>query len=133
MSGPFVAAPDTRAALPASAFLEQIDAVDYDAMLGKTGPNVFEEAIRRQKREMEAATEVAQAAARLFATADGQMVLEHILDATLRRAITLVGASRDQQLDIALRREGGNAVAWMILALVATGRAEPPPVQKGPL
>lgn len=80
--------------------------------------------------ELEAqARAVAGAYARLFATDDGKLVLEHLLDVTLRRATwtAALGLTPDQAYGHGVLREGQNSLAFFILSLIARGREEAPP------
>lgn len=126
MTGPLI---PRRQAMPREAFARRIEGLDIEAMLGRVGGSGLEQQLARAEAEIAEGREVqlaaARAAARLFATRDGEHVLEHLLDETLRRPMTLEGLPREQAVDMILRREGANGVLRALLALIAEGERPP--------
>ncbi len=78
---------------------------------------------------IEARQRLAQATARLFASADGEILLEAMLDQTLRRIVfhTQLGIAPDQAVLNGAFREGQNALMVEILRLIAEGGGAPAP------
>lgn len=70
---------------------------------------------------------VAQAAARTFASEDGRLVLEWLLDLTLRRMAwhASFGVSVEQAYGAGVHREGQNSIAIALLSLIEAGGHEP--------
>lgn len=82
-----------------------------------------------QQGEVDVAYErVCQAAARLAATDDGKILLEWILDLTLRKASWhgTLGASIEQIATYGLVREGQNSLAALILGAILKGQGAAP-------
>jgi hypothetical protein len=72
-------------------------------------------------------------AARKFADAEGEELLEALCDATMRRPvfITQLGLPSDQVLSLGQFREGTAAGIYLLLAWIAEGRSEQPPQREG--
>lgn len=123
MTGPLLpAAP--RAAMPDDAFLERLGDINVNDLMRR--------AVAQQNLDLARARAVAEAAYRIAQSADGQAVIQHLLDGTLRAPVILEGASRDVAFDQALRREGANGLMWTILRLIDEGGKPPISQQKGP-
>jgi len=76
---------------------------------------------------------VAQAAARVFSTDDGRLVLEHLLDVTLRRPTFIAHANLDPMRAYAhgVMREGQNQIVFVLLQAIARGRQQDLPQREG--
>ena len=72
-------------------------------------------------------------AARLFAGAEGEELLEALCDAVIRRPmfITQMGLPPDQVLAMGQFREGMSASIFLLLTWIAEGRSEQPPQREG--
>lgn len=123
MTGPLLSA-DPRAAMPEDAFLHRLSDVNVNDLMRR--------AVAQQNLDLTRARAVAEAAYRIAQSADGQAVIQHLLDGTLRAPITLEGASRDVAFDQALRRDGANGLMWIILRLIDEGGKPLISLQKGP-
>ncbi len=114
-----------REAMPLDGFLDQTARLNLDALMDKLGgtPGVARELSAARKQ-------VAACAAAMAASDDGRVVLEFLLDATLRRPVFLPGLG-PEALVYAAHREGQNAVVWQLLQAIAEGRGETPPNREG--
>ncbi len=76
---------------------------------------------------------VAAAYARFFASADGQVILEHLCDVTVRQPtfISAIGIDPMQAYADGCRREGTNALVYYIMKMIAMGRSQVPPQREG--
>ena len=97
----------------------------------------FEEAEKRMNQapstETKAARQrLASAAARIFDGADGELLLQTLIDTTLMRQIfvTQLGVDPMQAHVYGAFREGQNAVVSQILKLIAEGRGDTPPAPR---
>lgn len=126
---------DARPAIPDAAFgaaqaqsidayMAQIGAIDLDA-LNQTLDGV-EAARAEAARQREQATALA---ARLLEPAF-RPLLDALLDASLRRPMLVPGLG-PERLAYLERREGANALMWMLLSWAAEGRGERPPYREG--
>lgn len=101
------------------------DALD-PALRSEVDPRVAaqEEDLKRQR--------IAAAAAKIFTSPEGELVLETILDKTLRRSsfFAMLGIDPMQVAMFGAFREGQNALVTEILRLIAEGRGEPQPPQR---
>jgi hypothetical protein len=88
--------------------------------------------IAKQEQELER-QRISSAAARIFSTPEGELVLDAILDKTLRRTcyFAMLGIDPGQVAMFGAFREGQNALVTEILRLIAEGRGEPQPPQRG--
>lgn len=88
--------------------------------------------IAEQEQELER-QRICAAAAKIFSTPEGELVLETILDKTLRRTtyFAMLGMDPGSVAMFGAFREGQNALVTEILRLVAEGRGEPKPPQRG--
>ena len=80
------------------------------------------------------ADDAACALARFAASADGELALEMLLDVTLRRPsfVALLGLPMEQAYGYGVFREGQNSLMAMILKMIAAGRKEQTPQERGP-
>lgn len=102
------------------------DALD-PAVRSGVDPRIAEEEDKLKRQRISAA------AAKIFSTPEGELVLETILDKTLRRTtyFAMLGIDPMQAAMFGAFREGQNALMTEILRLVAEGRGEPQPPQRG--
>jgi enoyl-CoA hydratase/carnithine racemase len=100
---------------------------------GLFGPSDKKDLPALAQAQIEATQRVREIAARIFATPDGEELLEALCDAALRRPFTLppTAATADQRLAYADQREGQAQVVYMLLAWIAEGRSEQPPQREG--
>lgn len=85
-----------------------------------------------RKRDEDRRKALASAAAKIFATKEGEMVLEWMLDQTFRRFTFAVMQHPDpgQAAFYGAFREGQNAMVLTVLQMIAQGRGDPLPAQK---
>lgn len=116
---------DARAAMPAQGFLDQIGKIGLDDLLARVegSPAVTRDLVRAREQ-------AAACAAQVFATDEGKVVLEFLLDATLRRPLFLPGLG-PEGLVYAAHREGQNSIVWQLVQAIAIGRRETPPNREG--
>lgn len=103
---------------------------DWGTWLGAIDQRLDPQAAHAKQEENKVARQaLAHATAKLFATPDGEKLLEHILDKTLRRVAfyTQLGLDPHQTVAWGAFREGQNALVVEIIRLIAEGRNEPPP------
>ncbi|OKO68298.1 hypothetical protein AC629_42190 [Bradyrhizobium sp. NAS80.1] len=119
----------TRDAQPLGSFLGNPKDV-LEGLFGQSDPKDMPALARAQ---VEATQRVRQIASRIFATDDGEELLEALCDAALRRPFTLppTAASAEQRLAYADQREGQAQMVFMLLAWIAEGRSEQPPQREG--
>jgi len=87
-------------------------------------------AAREKQLEVEARRrELAGAAARVYDTPDGQLLIQSFVDATLLRQVfvTQLGVDPMQAYAYGAFREGANAFVTQLLKLIAEGQSEPAP------
>ena len=119
-----------REAMPLDQFINEAGSI-IDELFPKTGDS--DEFARLVKVQTEEIRRVRAAAARIFDTEDGRLVLEALCDSTLRRPtfITHVNMPADRGYAFGCFREGMNAAVFAILRAIAEGRDEPPPQREG--
>lgn len=118
-----------RDAQPLDGFMGGARGIIED-LFGKNNPNDLPPMARAA---IEQTSRVREIAARLFATADGEELLEALCDATVRRPtfLTQAGMPADQVLALGSFREGQAATVFLLLAWIAEGRSEQPPQREG--
>lgn len=126
MTGPAVPASyGPREAEPIENFTTDARSI-LDGLFGKPDPKDLPTLARAAVENVE---RVRAIAARKFADDDGQVLLEALCDATLRRPffITQLGMTIDQTAMLGAFREGSAAATYLLLSWIAEGRKEQPP------
>lgn len=118
-----------RDAQPLDSFMGSAKDV-IEGLFGRSDPNDIPPMARAA---IEQSQRVREIAARLFATPDGEELLEALCDATVRRPtfLTQAGMPADQVLAMGSFREGMAATVFLLLAWIAEGRSEQPPQREG--
>lgn len=98
---------------------ETLSQLAQDTQAGPTGPDLAYE-------------RVCQAAARLVETPDGKLVVEWLLDLTLRKASWhgQLGQSVEQIATYGLIREGQNSLAALLVGAILKGQGAAPPAPR---
>jgi hypothetical protein len=115
-----------REAQPVDDIMSRVDKVLGDMGLELTPPSARSAMTEDDKR-------VAQAAAAIAATHEGQIVLEYLADITVRRPVYLAHMNLDPMRAYALgcQREGQNQIFFTLLAMIQRGRDEDPEMREG--
>jgi hypothetical protein len=118
-----------RQAQPLDDILDQVGAVSLDAMLEQLRGGVDRRGSWGEEFT-ERAEGAAKAAAAVAKSRAGRELLEYLADVSVRRPMFVL--DRPNGLEFAAFREGQNALFYTLLALVAAGRQETPPVREAP-
>lgn len=120
-----------RQAVPTDLLERAVSDIDLDAMLeqlsGRLDTSGRAAFVEQQTEER---AKVARLAAEFASSKHYRPLFEWLLDITLRRPVSIWGLGEDRY-EYVERREGGNAVMWQLLAAVAEGRGEEPPIVEG--
>lgn len=126
----------SQPAIPAS--YGEREAVSLESLMDKAsapGWEFFAELLGAKNDKLgkppadERSEDAARAAARMFKTPDGKILVEYLADMSVRRPVFTFGMP-DAHLYGAMR-EGQNALFFTLLKLIAAGRGEAPPVREG--
>ncbi|SEK37182.1 hypothetical protein SAMN04515666_101348 [Bosea lupini] len=114
--------------IPLSLLKQQAEASGWAIFDDEADPN----APKRPRALSEAEQRWAEACARVLASEDGEIMMEGLLDRTVRREAWAyeVGADPLQIAMRGVRREGQNTIPHMLLQAAARGRQEQPPAPR---
>lgn len=124
MSGPLMPARDAQ---PQKDFFAALDRHPINKLFAQLNGGDDED-IEKAVAAMRA---IADDAAWLASTPQGQRVVEWLLDSTLRLPMLVYGLPADQKIEYYSRREGANNVAWQLLQAIAQGRNQQLPSRQG--
>lgn len=121
----------SRQVMPTDVLEDAMKDIDLDAMLeqlsGRLDTRGRSDFVERQTADR---AKIAALAAKFASDKRYRPLFDWMLDITLRRPVSIWGLG-DDRYEYVERREGGNAVMWQLLAAVAEGRGEEPPVVEG--
>lgn len=111
-----------RQAQPVDGFLDVVAQIDVDRLMDRFQSPVATEFNKSREQ-------VAKIAAAFF-LGEGRPVLEWLCDITIRRPHIMPFLGPEAAF-FAAHREGQNSAIWQIIAAIAEGREETPPVREG--
>jgi hypothetical protein len=132
MSGPAIPASlGLRQAVPLASLAAQA-AGDVERLVSELFPQPAEAREALEQMRLASLAEM-QAISRVASSDDGKVMLEWLLDQTLRRPVYIgrLGFDAMQAFGEGRFREGKNAIVHQLLVAIAIGRGEQPPFREG--